>query len=79
MHDHTPDDVALVPIDRVKEIYPSWPYSSWSTNRLIRAGELGAVCVGRRRFLTKPILMDFLRRHTIACDVATNGVRGRYA
>jgi len=65
---HTPDDVTLVPIDRVKEICPSWPYSSWSTGRLIRTGELGAICVGRRRFLTKPIVLEFLRRHTVAAS-----------
>jgi hypothetical protein len=59
------DDLTLIPIDHVREHWPSWPFSSWTTSRLIRAGELGAVCVGRRRFLTKPIVMEFLRRHTV--------------
>lgn len=44
---------------------PDWPYTAWSTGRLIREGRLGCVRVGRRVFLTSNLLEAFIARHTV--------------
>lgn len=54
----------LVPLDRIQEEFPGWPYGSWPTGRLIRLGELGCVRVGKRIFVTREIIDEFIARHT---------------
>jgi len=54
----------LIEINRVREIAPWWPFSAWATYRLIRAGKLSCVHVGRRLFLTPELLTAFVAEHT---------------
>jgi hypothetical protein len=57
--------LGLVPLDRVQKTWPDWPMSPWATGRLIRLGQLGAVRVGRRVFVTRELLDAFIARHTV--------------
>ena len=54
----------LIAVDDVKRAVAWWPYSSHGTYRLIRSGRLGAVAVGRRRFITRQLLAAFIAMHT---------------
>lgn len=60
----------LVALDRVQDEFPDWPYSSWATGNLIRKGRLGCVRAGRRVFVTRDLLDDFVRQHTVAAKGA---------
>ena len=53
----------LIAIADIKAQCPWWPYSVDGTYRLIRLGQLRAVAVGRRRFVTPDLLSDFVQRH----------------
>lgn len=56
--------VELIPIKRVRDAFPSWPYSDHGTWRLIRLGRLRCVRVGRNKFLTAELIEEFAARHT---------------
>lgn len=58
-------DTDPIAIADVRDAAPWWPYGVEGTRRLIRRGSLGAIAIGRRRFVTVRLLRDFLERHTI--------------
>lgn len=60
----------LIAPANIKTERPDWPFSYDSTMRLIRLGELGAVRVGRRRFLTPELIDAFITSHTAVPDHA---------
>ncbi len=60
----------LVPLDRVQEEFPDWPYGPWPTGRLIRLGQLGCVRVGKRVFVTPELIADFIARHTVGAKAS---------
>ena len=66
--------VALIPLDRLLAEVPDWPFSVWSTRKLIRDGKLGHVKVGSRVFVTQELLDAFVREHTQA-PVASGGAQ----
>lgn len=55
-----------IAITDIRASAPWWPYGVDGTYRLVRRGELRAVAVGRRRFVTIALLRDFVARHTVA-------------
>ncbi len=55
----------LIALDELPREAPYWKWSPWATARLIRKGELGAVKVGRRIFVTNELLVAFIARHTV--------------
>lgn len=55
--------MALIPIPKIREARPDWPYSEQGTWRLIRLGELECVQVGRRKFLTLELIEKFIAEH----------------
>lgn len=58
----------LIPLESLPTEVPSWPYAPWSTGRLIRLKQLGHVRVGRRVFVTRELLNEFIARHTVKAD-----------
>lgn len=56
----------LIPItdSALRAARPDWPYSAWSTGRLIRSKQLGCVRIGRRVFVTPALLEAFITKHT---------------
>jgi hypothetical protein len=52
----------LIDLHRLPQECPDWPISPWSTGNLIRQGKLGCVRVGRRMFVTRQILAEFIER-----------------
>lgn len=58
----------LIPLSRLPETHPDWPYSPWATGHLIRTGRLGCVRVGRRYYVTDELLAAFVARHTRDVD-----------
>lgn len=60
----------LVPIAEVARLDSSWPWSIDQTYRLIKAGRLSCVRVGRRVFLRRADLEAFVSMH-----VVTGGAR----
>ncbi len=61
MGEHDP-----IAINNIRQRAPWWPYGVDGTYRLVRRGDLRAVAVGRRRFVTIALLRDFVARHTVA-------------
>jgi len=61
---------ALIPLDRLLAEEPTWPFSVWSTRKLIRDRKLGHVKVGSRIFVTRELLDTFVREHVVpaACE-----------
>lgn len=57
---HDPIEIRAV---RVRA--PWWPYGIDSTYRLVRRGELRAIAIGRRRYVTLALLRECLARHTV--------------
>lgn len=55
----------LVPIAKLRDAFPWWPYAPDGTYRLIRLGRLGAVRVGRNVFLDEALLKAFIAKHTV--------------
>lgn len=55
-----------IDIPAVRDAAPWWPYGVDGTYRLVRRGELGAIAIGRRRYVTRRLLRECLARHTIA-------------
>jgi len=53
----------LIPLKRIRDEHPEWPYSPWATGHLIRRGRLGCVRVGKRVFVTDDLLASFVARH----------------
>lgn len=53
--------ISLVDIGRV---FPWWPWSVWSTGRLIRDGWLDCVRIGRRVYVTPALVRAFITRYT---------------
>jgi hypothetical protein len=60
-HDDDPIEIASV-----REAAPWWPYGSDGTYRLVRRGDLRAIAIGRRRYVTLALLRECLARHTLA-------------
>ena len=61
----SPTSCKLVPLERVQEEWPDWPYGPWATGRLVRLGHLGCVRVGRRIFVTRELIDNFITAHTV--------------
>lgn len=55
----------LIALADIPNEAPHWPFSPWATARLVRRGELGAVRVGRRVFVTLDLIDSFIARHTV--------------
>jgi hypothetical protein len=53
-------EATLVPLRRVHTLDPSWPFSLWSTWKLVKTGRLGCKRVGQRYFLTRAHLDAFI-------------------
>lgn len=53
----------LIPIQRIKDLCPDWPYAIDGTYRLIRLGRLQCVQVGRHKFLTIELIEKFIAEH----------------
>lgn len=62
----------LIPLDQVGAV-EGWPYTPWTTGDLIRKGRLGCVRVGRRVFVTRELLDEFIARHTVVPSAAAAG------
>lgn len=54
----------LVPIAKVRNQFPWWPYAPDGTYRLIRLGRLGSVRVGRNVYVNEELLQAFIAKHT---------------
>lgn len=54
----------LIEIGSLREKVSWWPFSAQSTYRRIRAGTLGSVAIGRRRFVTRALLESCIAVHT---------------
>jgi hypothetical protein len=55
----------LVSLANVRTLDPEWPFSPWATGNLVRRGLLGCIRVGRRIFLTREHLDEFVRAHHV--------------
>ncbi len=55
-----------IAINDVRANAPWWPYGTDGTYRLVRLGELRAIALGRRRYVTLALLRECLTRHTVA-------------
>jgi len=55
-----------IEIPAVHEAAPWWPYGIDGTYRLVRRGDLRAIAIGRRRFVTRALLRECLTRHTVS-------------
>ena len=70
----TAAELRLIPVDDIEAHVPGWPLRPWSTRALIRKGLLGHVRVGRRVFLTRELIDEYLALNTShATPVATGG------
>jgi hypothetical protein len=56
----------LIALDRLSEVIPEWPFSTWATARLVRTGRLGCVRIGRRIYMTREIIDAFVTTHTVS-------------
>ena len=63
--EHDPIDIRSI-----NRAAPWWPFGTDSTYRLVRRGELGAIAVGRRRYVTLSLLREFIARHTLGATAA---------
>jgi len=63
------DSNELIDVATLRAAVPWWPYSTHGTYRLIRAGKLGAVVIGRRRFVTRALLAQAIATHTVLAQV----------
>lgn len=54
-----------IEIRSVRVHAPWWPYGVDGTYRLVRRGELRAIAIGRRRYVTLALLRECLARHTV--------------
>ena len=61
---------ALIPLADLPSSCPEWPMSPWSTAQLIRDGGLGCVKIGRRVFVTRELLDEYIAAHTVPAKVA---------
>jgi len=60
------DENDPIEIRNVRHTVPWWPYGIDGTYRLVRHGELRAIAIGRRRYVTVALLRECLARHTVA-------------
>ncbi len=60
-HDENATSVAIVSVHRIHQLDPAWPFSVWSSRRLMRLGRLGCKRVGNRYFVTRAHLEAFVR------------------
>lgn len=56
------DPIALADL---KTAVPSWPFGAWYTAKLIREKQLGAIRIGRRVFVTRTLLDEFLQARVV--------------
>ena len=49
----------------LKDTIPWWPFSAWSTARMARDGKLPCIKLGRRVFVTRSLLSEFLRANVV--------------
>lgn len=59
-----------IEISAVRTAAPWWPYNIYGTYRLIRRGDLRAIAIGRRRYVTVALLRECLSRHTEGASAA---------
>ncbi len=59
-----PGDIDLIDVNQLRIVVPSWPLSPWSTRALIRRKELGCVRIGRRLFVTRALLAEYIAATT---------------
>lgn len=56
----------LIPLKTaaLREARPDWPFSGWSTWKLVREGKLGCVRFNKRRiFVTPDHLAEYIAKH----------------
>ncbi len=58
-------NLKLIPLrdDALQAACPGWPFSAWTTGRLIREGELACIRVGKRIFVSSELLEEFVAMH----------------
>jgi hypothetical protein len=57
-------------IQALVDVAPWWPFGRHTTYRLVRSGELRAIAIGRRRYVTLALLRECLQRHTVKAEAA---------
>lgn len=57
-----PPATEMIALDALPERCPEWPLSPWTTGELIRKGCLRCVRVGRRIYVTRQHLAEFIQR-----------------
>ena len=63
--EHTVGEHDPIEISSVRKAAQWWPYGTDGTYRLVRLGQLGAIVIGRRRYVTLALLRECLARHTV--------------
>ena len=61
----------LIPLLKIEDV-DGWPFSHSHTSYLVRTQQLGCVRIGRRVFLTREILDEFITRHIVQPKAASN-------
>lgn len=56
---------SLISVNDLATAIPEWPFSPFATYALIRRKRLRCVKIGRRVFVTRALLEDFIQGHTI--------------
>lgn len=64
------NDTRLIPIQKIGESRPDWPFGYQWTTKLIKRGHLGCVRLGRRVFVTDADLEAFIANHRVANKAA---------
>ena len=59
---HDDEPIALADL---KRDVPWWPFSAWWTAKLIREKQLAAVRIGRRVFVTRTLLQEFIQARVV--------------
>jgi hypothetical protein len=61
---------ALIALADLPSVCPEWPLSPWSTAQLIRDGSLGCVQIGRRKYVTRELLAEYIAANTVPAEAA---------
>lgn len=61
---------ALIALADLPSACPGWPLSPWATAQLIRDGGLGCVRIGRRKFVTRELLAEYIAASTVPAKAA---------
>lgn len=58
------DQLIQLKTESLRAARPDWPWSGDMTSKMVRAGKLGCVRVGRRVYVTPELMADFIARNT---------------